>query len=212
MKTDALLIFIRNPELGKVKTRLAKTIGNEKALIVYNDLLLHTMIETHLINCDKFVFYDTAITENDIWSEEYYQKKLQTNSDLGQRMHDAFEILFEMGYEKCIIVGSDLFDLKSSIIETAFDKLVTHDVAIGPAEDGGYYLLGLKKPNPLIFKNKDWGTDTVFKATMKNLEGQNVCLVETLNDIDTFADLKRSSYNVAKLKLDMKQERLKKML
>jgi rSAM/selenodomain-associated transferase 1 len=204
MKTNALLIFTRNPELGKVKTRLAKTIGNEKALVVYNDLLLHTMIETHAINCDKFVFYDTKITKNDIWSEEYYQKKLQTNGDLGQRMHDAFETLFEMGYQNCVIVGSDLFDLKAIIIETAFEKLMTHDVAIGPAEDGGYYLLGLKKNNAIIFQNKDWGTDTVFKTTLKNLDGQNVCLLETLNDIDTFADLERSPYNMAKLKLDHK--------
>jgi rSAM/selenodomain-associated transferase 1 len=201
MKTDALLIFIRNPKLGKVKTRLAKTIGNEKALVVYKDLLLHTMIETHAINCDKFVFYDSAITDNDIWSEEYYQKKIQTTGDLGQRMHDAFETLFEMGYQNCIIVGSDLFDLKAMVIETAFKKLMTHDVAIGPAEDGGYYLLGLKKYKSAIFQNKDWGTDTVFKATMKDLEGQNVCLLDTLNDIDTFEDLERSSYNMAKLKL-----------
>lgn len=199
MKTNALLIFTRNPELGKVKTRLAKTIGDEKALIVYTDLLLHTMIETHAIDCDKFVFYDTAIIEDDIWSEEYYQKKLQSNGDIGQRMHDAFEILFEMGYQNCIIVGSDLFDLKAIIIETAFKKLMNHDVAIGPAEDGGYYLLGLKKGLPAIFQNKDWGTDSVFKATMKDLKGQKVCLLDTLNDIDTFEDLERSAYNMAKL-------------
>lgn len=199
MKTNALLIFTRNPELRKVKTRLAKTIGDEKALIVYNDLLSHTMIETHAIDCDKFVFYDTAIIEDDIWPEEYYQKKLQSNGDLGQRMHDAFEILFEMGYQNCIIIGSDLFDLKAIIIETAFKKLMNHDVAIGPAEDGGYYLLGLKKGHPAIFQNKDWGTDSVFKATMRDLKGQKVCLLDTLNDIDTFEDLERSAYNRAKL-------------
>lgn len=199
MKTNALLIFTRNPELGKVKTRLAKTIGDEKALIVYNDLLLHTKIETHAIDCDKFVFYDNSIIEDDIWSEEYYQKKLQSHGDLGQRMHDAFEILFEMGYQNCIIIGSDLFDLKAIIIETAFKKLMKHDVAIGPAEDGGYYLLGLKKGHPAIFQNKDWGTASVFKATMKDLKGQKVCLLDTLNDIDTFEDLERSPYNMAKL-------------
>lgn len=201
MKTDALLIFTRNAELGKVKTRLAKTIGNEKALVVYKDLLLHTMTETHSIDCDKFVFYDSGIVEDDIWSREFYQKKLQVNGDLGQRMHDAFEILFEMGYQNCIIVGSDLFDLKAIIIETAFKKLMNHDVAIGPAEDGGYYLLGLKKGHPAIFQNKDWGTDSVFKATMKDLKGQKVCLLDTLNDIDTFEDLEQSSYNIAALNL-----------
>lgn len=201
MKTNALLIFTRNPELGKVKTRLAKTIGDKKALIVYNDLLLHTRNETHAIDCDKFVFYDTTIVEDDIWSNEFYQKKLQSEGDLGQRMQRAFESLFEMGYQNCIIVGSDLFDLKKSVIETAFKKLLDHDVVIGPAEDGGYYLLGLKKSNPSLFQNKDWGTDSVFKATMQDLVHQKIGLLATLNDIDTFEDLERSSYDIASLNL-----------
>jgi rSAM/selenodomain-associated transferase 1 len=201
MKTNALLIFTRNPELGKVKTRLAKTIGNEKALTVYKDLLLHTRNETQAIDCDKFVFYDSEIVEDDIWSGTSYQKKLQSNGDLGQRMHDAFKTLFEMGYSNCIIVGSDLFDLKAIIIETAFKELLNYEVVIGPAEDGGYYLLGLKKDDHAIFQNKDWGTASVFKATMRDLENKKVGLLDTLNDIDTFEDLERSSYNIAALNL-----------
>jgi len=201
MKTDALIIFTRNPELGKVKTRLAKTIGDEKALAVYTDLLLHTKNETHSINCDKFVFYDAAIVKEDIWSEDFYHKKRQASGDLGQRMQDAFDSLFEMGYQNCIIIGSDLFDLKATLIENAYKKLLDHDVVIGPAEDGGYYLLGLKKNNTLIFQNKDWGTSTVFEATIRDLETLKVCLLDTLNDIDTFDDLERSSYDWAKLNL-----------
>lgn len=201
MKTNALLIFTRNPELGKVKTRLAKTIGNEKALTVYKDLLLHTRNETQAIDCDKFVFYDSEIVEDDIWSGTSYQKKLQSNGDLGQRMHDAFKTLFEMGYQNCIIVGSDLFDLKAIIIKTAFKELLNYEVVIGPAEDGGYYLLGLKKDDHAIFQNKDWGTASVFKATMRDLENKKVGLLDTLNDIDTFEDLERSSYNIAALNL-----------
>lgn len=201
MKTNALLIFTRNPELGKVKTRLAKTIGNEKALTVYKDLLLHTRNETQAIDCDKFVFYDSEIVEDDIWSGTSYQKKLQSNGDLGQRMHDAFKTLFEMGYQNCIIVGSDLFDLKAIIIENAFKELLNYEVVIGPAEDGGYYLLGLKKDDHAIFQNKDWGTASVFKATMRDLENKKVGLLDTLNDIDTFEDLERSSYNIAALNL-----------
>ncbi|TDE03585.1 TIGR04282 family arsenosugar biosynthesis glycosyltransferase [Flavobacterium hiemivividum] len=201
MKTDALIIFTRNPEIGKVKTRLAKIIGDEKALTVYNDLLLHTRNETQAIDCDKFVFYDTNIIEEDIWSLEFYQKKLQSEGDLGQRMYQAFESLFKMGYQNCIIVGSDLFDLKSIIIETAFKKLLNHDVVIGPAEDGGYYLLGLKKGNPAVFKNKDWGTDSVFAATMSDFKHQKVGVLDILNDIDTFEDLEKSQYNIAALNL-----------
>jgi hypothetical protein len=206
MKTNALLIFTRNAELGKVKTRLAKTIGDEKALEVYKELLLHTMTETRTIDCDKFVFYDTVISKNDIWSAAFYQKRVQTNGDLGKRMYSAFETLFKMGYHNCVIIGSDLFDLNASIIKTAFKKLLNHDVAIGPAEDGGYYLLGLKKNNSIVFQNKDWGTDTVLKATMKDLEGQTVALLETLNDIDTFEDLEQSFYNVTDIKLLLKKK------
>ena len=79
MKTNALIIFTRNPQLGKVKTRLAKTVGDEKALQVYKDLLFHTMIETQNLDCDKFVFYDENIETNDIWSGTLYEKKLQFN-------------------------------------------------------------------------------------------------------------------------------------
>lgn len=196
MKTDALIIFTRNPELGKVKTRLAKTIGDEKALEVYTHLLLHTMNQTRLLTCDKFVFYDTSIIKNDIWPETIYHKKIQSGEDLGGKMYRAFELLFNMGYKNCMIVGSDLFDLKKEIIDVAFQKLQKNDAVIGPAEDGGYYLLGLKKLNSTLFKNKVWGTSTVLADTLKDLNRQSVYLLETLNDIDTFEDLKRSNYEI----------------
>jgi glycosyltransferase A (GT-A) superfamily protein (DUF2064 family) len=98
MKTNALLIFTRNPELGKVKTRLAKTIGDADALQVYKDLLQHTMEQTQSVDCDKFVFYDSAIIDGDIWKEEDYHKRIQSQGDLGQKMQTAFELLFDMGY------------------------------------------------------------------------------------------------------------------
>jgi rSAM/selenodomain-associated transferase 1 len=195
MKINALLIFIRNPELGKVKTRLAKTIGNAKALQVYKDLLQHTMEQTQNIDCDTFVFYDSVIVEGDIWKEEFYQKRIQSKGDLGEKMQAAFELIFAMGYTNCIIVGSDLFDLKSELIETAFIELQKNNVVLGPAEDGGYYLLGLKELNKSLFKNKDWSTSTVFSDTMKDLETQKIHLLPTLNDIDTFEDLIKSNYN-----------------
>jgi rSAM/selenodomain-associated transferase 1 len=194
MKTNALIIFTRNPELGKVKTRLAKTIGDVRALQVYKDLLQHTMEQTQNIDCAKFVFYDTAIIENDLWKESIYHKKIQSVGDLGQKMQHAFEELFQKGYTNCIIVGSDLFDLKSEIIESAFIKLTKNDVVLGPAEDGGYYLLGLKKMIPSIFNAKDWGTSTVLSDTLKELSKQKVAFLDTLNDIDTFEDLEKSNY------------------
>jgi rSAM/selenodomain-associated transferase 1 len=195
MKTNALLIFTRNPELGKVKTRLAKTIGDADALQVYKDLLQHTMEQTQGVDCDKFVFYDSAIIDGDIWKEEDYHKRIQSQGDLGQKMQTAFELLFDMGYTNCIIVGSDLFDLKSELIETAFTELQKNNVVLGPAEDGGYYLLGLKEIHRALFQNKDWGTSSVFADTLKDLEAQKIHLLQTLNDIDTFEDLIRSNYS-----------------
>ena len=194
MKTNALLIFTRNPELGKVKTRLAATIGPEKALKVYTDLLLHTRNETQSIDCDKFVFYDNYIPKEDIWLDTIYHKQLQSEGDLGQRMQHAFEVLFEMGYSNCIIVGSDLFELKTALIENAFENLNTYESVIGPAIDGGYYLLGLKGIKPALFQNKDWGTNTVYEATLKDLVTEKTFVLPALNDIDTFEDLEKSGY------------------
>jgi hypothetical protein len=194
MKTNALIIFIRNPELGKVKTRLAATIGNEKALEVYQDLLSHTMKVTQTVNCDKFVFYDNTINPNDIWLSKIFEKRIQYGIDLGEKMQNAFQELFNLGYKNCIIVGSDLFDLEAKHINEAFHKLETKDAVIGPAEDGGYYLLGLKKIIPAIFSNKNWGTETVLKDTLNDLLLFSVDFLAILNDIDTFEDLEKSNY------------------
>jgi uncharacterized protein len=194
MKTNALIIFIRNPELGKVKTRLAKTIGNEKALEVYNELLFHTMDQTQNLDCDKFVFYDEKIESNDLWSETLYEKRIQFGFHLGAKMQNAFQTLFDLGYQNCILIGSDLFDLQANHINEAFHKLESNNVIIGPAEDGGYYLLGLKKMIFSIFKNKDWGTSSVLSDTLKDLKNYKIDFLKTLNDIDTFEDLEKSSY------------------
>ena len=194
MTNNALLIFTRNPQLGKVKTRLAKTFGDKKALEVYKDLLLHTMEATKDLDCDVFVFYDEKIEENDIWSTKIYHKFVQSGKDLGEKMQNAFQKLFALNYQNCIIIGSDLFDLNEKMIIDAFQLLDKNDAVIGPAEDGGYYLLGLKNIIPAIFQNKNWGTSSVFADTLKDLENLKVDLTEKLNDIDTFEDLEKSNY------------------
>jgi hypothetical protein len=194
MKTNALIIFTRNPILGKVKTRLAKTIGNEKALKVYQDLLFHTMAVTANLDCDKYIFYDRHIENNDLWSNISYKKKIQVGVNLGARMQNAFTELFNLGYKNCIIIGSDLFDLQDKHIIEAFDKLENADAIIGPAEDGGYYLLGLKKMIPTLFINKNWGSNSVLEDTLKDLATHSFNFLEKLNDIDTIEDLKKSKY------------------
>ncbi|GIZ10150.1 TIGR04282 family arsenosugar biosynthesis glycosyltransferase [Flavobacterium sp. UMI-01] len=193
---NALIIFTRNPELGKVKTRLAQSIGDEKALQVYRDLLQHTMEQTQSIACDKYVFYDTQIIENDIWDNNCFHKRLQATGDLGNKMEAAFDYLFELGYKKCIIIGSDLFDLTSDLIEKAFQMLDKKKIIIGPAQDGGYYLLGLKKMKKGLFQNKEWGTPSVLADTLSEINIAQVYFLITLNDIDTLDDLKQSNYHL----------------
>ncbi|CAM4019365.1 MULTISPECIES: TIGR04282 family arsenosugar biosynthesis glycosyltransferase [Flavobacterium] len=185
----ALIIFTRNPELGKCKTRLAKTIGDEAALEVYTFLLQHTANVGKDVMADRFVFYSENIIENDIWQPEYFNKKLQSGYDLGNRMQNAFEELFQQGYQKIIIIGSDLYDLNATIVNEAYNYLSNHDFVIGPAEDGGYYLLGMTQMEKAVFANKEWGTATVLKDTLQDLPNKNIKLIQELNDIDIFEDI-----------------------
>lgn len=190
MSDCALIIFTRNPELGKCKTRLAKSIGDVEALKIYKQLLQHTANVSIKVDVERFVFYSENIHQNDIWDNAFFSKKLQYGNDLGERMENAFQTLFSEGFKKVIIVGSDLLDLKEEIIQNAYKKLEENDAVIGPAEDGGYYLLGMKNLNENVFKNKKWGTETVFKRTKKDFFEQSLYVLETLNDIDYLEDLK----------------------
>jgi rSAM/selenodomain-associated transferase 1 len=186
---NALIIFTRNPELGKCKTRLAKSIGDVAALNIYKYLLEHTATISQDVNADKFVFYSENIIKNDFWNDDVFNKKLQIGSDLGERMENAFKNMFQSHYEKVIIIGSDLLDLKTEYIETAFQLLQKNDFVIGPAKDGGYYLLGMKNLVPTLFKNKNWGTSTVLNDTLKDIQNSTFVLLKSLNDIDVFDDI-----------------------
>ena len=186
---NLLLIFTRNPELGKAKTRLAKTVGDETALEIYKFLLEKTRDVSSKVTSDRAVYYSVKIRENDIWDSTIYQKHQQVGKDLGIRMLNAFKNGFEAGYEKVMIIGSDLYDLTSEDIENAFDELNNNDLVIGPAEDGGYYLLGMNSLHSTIFKNKNWGTETVRKDTLSDLKDKKVKLLAFKNDIDVYEDI-----------------------
>lgn len=191
--TNALIIFVRNPVLGKVKTRLAAGIGNEKALQVYKHLLQYTSVITKNLPAAQFVYYADFITEDDLWND--FEKRIQRGDGLGKRMRNAFEELFKSGFKKVCIIGSDCYELSSEILMTAFEKLDTADSVIGPVTDGGYYLLGMNKLIPAFFINKDWSTDTVFASTLKDAAklNYNIHQLPMLTDIDTEADLRNSS-------------------
>ncbi|MBT8245955.1 MAG: glycosyltransferase [Winogradskyella sp.] len=189
MTSKALIVFTRNPKLGKCKTRLAKSIGDKEALDIYKYLLQHTASVAKQISGKRFVFYSENIQEGDIWHNAFFNKRLQKGNDLGERMENAFKALFSEGFKKVIIVGSDLLDLNHEIIEKAYLKLDKNDIVIGPAEDGGYYLLGMKNLHKNIFKNKNWGTESVRAETLNDLKNNSVYMLKELNDIDTFEDM-----------------------
>ena len=193
MLKKAIILFTKNPELGKVKTRLAKTLGNEKALEIYKKLLLHTQQIVAPVLVDKFVFYSNKIIENDAWSNEVYHKKIQKGIDLGERMKNAFQELFELNYDSICIIGSDCFELNSEIINDAFKVLKNNDIIVGPTFDGGYYLLGMNKLHSPLFENIVWSTETVFKETLFKIEKANLskAILVKLNDVDEEIDVPR---------------------
>jgi len=190
MKDTLLIIFVKNQELGKVKTRLAKSIGKNKALEIYSFLLKKTKEITSEITCDKCIYYSNRIEENDIWDKDY-TKYVQHGNDLGYRMKNAFKDAFFKGYKKVVLIGSDLYDLTPIHLDDAFKSLDSKPVVLGPAQDGGYYLIGLTKVYPKIFKNKAWGTSSVRKDTLSDLEKVNVHLLEMLNDVDVIEDIQQ---------------------
>lgn len=189
MPKKLLLIFTRNPELGKVKSRLAQGVGEKNALEIYKRLLSHTREIASQIDCTRRVGYSVKVRENDLWDNALFDKFAQEGEDLGERMGNAFKEGFKEGYEQIIIVGSDLFDLKKTHIEEAFTALDTNNTVIGPAKDGGYYLLGMTQYISSVFNHKQWGTETVFKDTIADLEPFTKHTLEMLNDIDYASDL-----------------------
>lgn len=190
-----LIIFVKNPKLGKVKTRLAASVGDQKALKVYLHLLNHTANLAQGINVDKTVFYSDQVEENDLFDNGIFKKEVQIQGDLGVKMNSAFEKSFHRGYNNVIIIGSDCLELTTDDLEKAFLLLAKNDVALGPALDGGYYLIGLKKPFDTLFEHKPWSTDQVLKLTLKDIAFQNktVGLLDEKRDIDTQEDLLHSA-------------------
>lgn len=187
---QALIIFVRKPELGKVKTRLAATVGDDKALEIYNILLQHTKEIAQPVQADKYVYYHQQTETVDLWNGEGFIKKLQADAELGKKMSDAFNELFNNGYKQVIIIGSDCLQLQTGFINDAFEMLQHKDMVIGPANDGGYYLLGMNQMHYFIFEHKSWSTELVLEETMKDAIQHNlsVGLLPELIDVDTEED------------------------
>ena len=185
-----LIIFIKNPEIGKVKTRLAATIGAQKALDIYKKLLKYTAQITGELSLEKHVWYSSYIDKNDPFFKSDYLKFLQAEGGLGEKMSEAFEMVFDQGAEKVVIIGSDCAELEPHHITEAYDQLDKVDVVLGPAKDGGYYLLGMNHFYPELFKEMTWSNSEVLHETLKRAQGSNLksYLLPELNDVDTFED------------------------
>lgn len=203
-----LIVFVKNPIPGKVKTRVAATVGDEKAVTVYLELLKHTkaVITKWLAEPEEkaqkraVIYYGDYINPNDLWDDAYFLKKLQVSSpDLGRRMQAAFEEELTSEAARAVIIGSDCLALRPTHLAAAFERLNENDAVIGPADDGGYYLLGMKKLLGFLFENKSWSQPSLMEETVAELNRQGQSqdvpytyhLLETLSDIDTWEDYLR---------------------
>lgn len=197
---NALIIFIKNPEIGKVKTRLARTVGDIEALSIYLRLLEITREMALILRGVKvYVFYSDFVEQDDEWANDYFEKYVQNGSDLGLRMSNAFSFVIEQHSKVCII-GSDCPTLSADIVEQAFWELQINDYVLGPSTDGGYYLLGLRKNEKhasntqnhyqFLFENMEWSTSKVLLQSLDRIKekGKTVFLLPALTDIDEETD------------------------
>ncbi|MDO7170822.1 TIGR04282 family arsenosugar biosynthesis glycosyltransferase [Mariniflexile sp. AS56] len=207
MTKELVIVFVKNIKLGKVKTRLAKTIGNQAAFEVYTELVKVTEKATKNLPIDTHIYFSEAIVE-DGW--EHCKKAVQEGVDLGERMKNAFKKGFDAGYERIVLIGSDLPDINSNHIETGLQALNSNNVVFGPALDGGYYLVGFSKFHECVFQNKPWSQPHLLEVSLTELKQNNVSftLLDTLNDIDTFDDLKASHFYTSNNKLKLRIQQL----
>nr|WP_091691583.1 TIGR04282 family arsenosugar biosynthesis glycosyltransferase [Algoriphagus locisalis] len=190
---DGLIIFQKNAELGKVKTRLAATIGDQAAFEAYQSLVKYTHKVTSQSVADKVLFFTNSLEEDLSTYPRDYRFELQSGEGLGDKMKNAFDQLFEEKYDRLVIIGTDCAEITPELISEAFEKLRNHEVVIGPAQDGGYYLLGMRSLFSGIFEGIPWSTDQVTALTVSFLERESITydLLPVLSDVDTKEDWDR---------------------
>ena len=196
MDDRCVLFFIKNPEKGKVKTRLASAIGDKKAVKLYKRFLLEMLFT---LNRGTFLFYlcyspESPLSDLKDWLGDQYLYMPQSGENLGERMKNGFAEAISMNFRRVVLIGSDIPDLPLAFIEEAFTSLREKDVVIGPSFDGGYYLIGFKDKtfSARAFEGIHWSTESVFEKTIKVLkqEGLTVHTLRPLRDIDTVEDLR----------------------
>jgi len=184
-------MFVKEPKSGFVKTRLAKSLGDEFTLDLYKTFVTD-LIST--LSNKEFDFKLCAYPNLDLINTTFgdFNNFLQVEGDLGLKMQEAFVEQFESGYEKIVLIGSDTPHISNEIVNESFSKLDFHDIVLGPSLDGGYYLIAFNKNTFMkdVFQDISWSTAVVLEQTLQKLNNKKVYLHEILNDIDILEDLK----------------------
>lgn len=198
MSKEVLSIFVKNLIPGTVKTRLAKDLGIDVAIEIYKELVRITAEATKTLKIDKCVYYSEYIESNDQFDDAKYQKHIQEGKDLGQRMQNCFYDAFELNFDKIILIGSDTPDITDQIISQGFAELDKHDIIIGPAQDGGFYLIGMKEPHENLLNKRTYGHEQVLNELLNEIENRNLSVFKlpTLIDIDVKDDLKKAGIEI----------------
>jgi len=198
MSKEILSIFVKNLIPGTVKTRLAKDLGIDVAIEIYKELVRITAEATNTLKIDKCVYYSEYIESNDQFDDAKYQKHIQEGKDLGQRMQNCFYDAFELNFDKIILIGSDTPDITDQIISQGFAELDKHDIIIGPAQDGGFYLIGMKEPHENLLNKRTYGHEEVLNELLNEIENRNLSVFKlpTLIDIDVKDDLKKAGIEI----------------
>lgn len=186
---DSLIIFLDNPE-KIVLDNLAKMKGLAEAKLIHQRLRRYTFVMTKALNAEKELYYSDFIPINDHWDRTIFHKHLQIGNDLGERIANAFATAFSQGQQKVVVIFSDFVELESYMIKEAFDVLENEDVVLGPAREGGYYLIGMKKFFPMLFEGKDWKSTNILIDTLIDLKKVNAryYLLKTLCDFSSLQD------------------------
>ena len=193
---EVLLFFIKYPTIGEVKKRLLKDLDSDFVTVLYKHFISDLLSTIKKLDIELKICFYPPDSERKILSllGKRYCYIPQNGYDLGERMKNSFDRVFKEGYNKVVLIGSDIPDLPSDFITKSFNALQLNDVVIGPSNDGGYYLIGFNKEsyNPLIFQDIKWSTENVFKDTMQilNKSKSTIYILPEWNDIDTIDDLK----------------------
>ena len=197
---NALIIFVKYPEPGQVKTRLTPDLSPGEAA-AFHRAIAADIIAAHSDNpdFDTIVFFSPPDRKKDFadWLGPGAKFEAQEGADLGEREHNAFTRVLGAGkgfyYDRAVLIGTDCPSLDNEKIERAFALLDDHDIVLGPAVDGGYYLLGLSTPGPELFSGIDWGTSEVLEKTIQaaKIAQLDIAMLDELYDVDTIDDLRR---------------------